>query len=999
MESNKSGISDSERAKKIITFGYNRITAKKSIPWIVKLMINMFGGFQLFLWIGGVLCVIVYIITDFLDYQTLALGILCFIVVIGTSLFQTYQEGKSDDVMAALKALTPDKVLVLINGEEVEKESINLVPGDIIHVKKGEKVPADVRVLDSDKLKVNNASLTGENVDINLHGNEETSRIYEAKNIARMGCNFTNGSGRCIVFSTGDDTFFGHIAKSTLNIKRPDSCLTKEIKRLVHIMGAIAITIGIIFLILALVRGYKAVEAVVFMIGIIVANVPEGLLPQMTVALTLTAKKMQKKGVIVTNLEIIETLGAVSVICSDKTGTLTCNRMTVSHLAYDGRVFGVGIGQSKKSPDHNENDKMADEKFDDHEKLFDCNSPSFKELQKVMTINTNAKFEPGQEKVPVLNRNVKDGDASEAALVKFVEPIRSIDEYRKCYRTVHEIPFNSSNKWMLKIVQSLENPGENDGKYTLLLKGAPEKVLNFCTYYLHEGKIKKIEPTDYERIIKLNEDLANKGERVLGFASKISEDHFDKDFIFAEDAPFNFKHNTGYVFTGLASLLDPPRDNVFDSINKCREAGIQVFMVTGDQPLTALSIAKKLRLVTDEDDGKIPEEGKEKKKSYIVVNGVELLNFKQEDWDKILEYKEIVFARTMPQQKQDIVNQLKAKNKIVAMTGDGVNDAPALKAAHVGIAMGSGASVAKEAGQLILVNDDFANIVDGVQEGRLIFENLKKCICYVLASNVPELIPFLLFIILKIPLSIETIMIILIDVGTDLAPAIALAWEPEEDQTMKLPPRSNDSHLVGFKLMFVSYLFIGIPMTFGAYFSWAWVYYDYGFTINDLIGSGVGYRDHFKDNTDELKIFFKNMCLNNKIYQNTMVTIGKNCEQDFKDHLVYLLGVSQTAFLMTIVWCQIILIFIRKTQSESILSWKRLTNNVPLYWSLLMEMIVIIVVVYVPGLNEALLLVHCPPVFACTALWMLPVLLIMEELRKYFIRISPNGCVASWTKF
>lgn len=1053
------GYDDPTHAELQKKWGLNRITPKKSTPWILKFIINMFGGFQIFLWIGGILCVIVYIITEYVDYQTLALGILCFSVVIGTSLFQTYQEGKSDDVMAALKALTPDKVRALRNGHFIDVDSVNLVPGDIIEVKAGDKVPADLRVLESSKLKVNNASLTGENVDINLNPTTDSKTLYEAKNIARMGCNFTNGSGKCIVFSTGDHTFFGHIAKSTLNIKRPDSCLTKEIKRLVHIMGAIAITIGIIFLILALVRGYKAVDAVVFMIGIIVANVPEGLLPQMTVALTLTAKKMQKKDVVVTNLEIIETLGAVTVICSDKTGTLTCNRMTVSHLCYDLDLFGAGIKKIAI-------EEKGKKKKDDIDKPFDVESSSFKALLKVMALNTNAKFASDKDKEkPVLDRLVVNGDASEAALVKFSQSLRDIQEYRNQYKIIHEIPFNSTNKWMLKIVQSKEDPNENDGKYTYLLKGAPERVMNFCKYYLHKNQVYPLTPEKLVEFLKLNERLASEGERVLAFAHKIAERKYPNEYDYGEEGGPNAKFDfNDFVIVGLASLQDPPRPGVKESIAKCFQAGIRVFMVTGDQPATALSIAKQLGLVTydeneDEEDnnkgieivpdqklemqnlndhngsggpayGKkdndkemqqiavqevpvIPKEKKtdgkqtsskfsrsgQLKKGYKVVNGVDLLRYTQEDWDETLSYEEVVFARTMPQQKQDIVNELRKKDEIIAMTGDGVNDAPALKAAHVGIAMGSGASVAKEAGQLILLKDDFTNIVDGISEGRLIFENLKKCICYVLTSNIPELIPFLLFIIIQIPLSIETIMIILIDVGTDLAPAVSLAWEEEENETMKLPPRAMDEHLVGFKLMFVAYIINGIFMTFISYWAWAWVYYEYGFTISDLVGSGIGYRETWLNMKDEQREFFFNLCQNNKWYQINKVSIGKNCEQDFKEHMVELMAISQSAFLMTVVWCQIALIFLRKTQVESVLTLKRFLCNKPMFWALLIEIVIIIIVIYIPGLNHALLLTSVPPHLASTGLWGMGVFVIIEEVRKWLIRRSPRGCVSKWTKF
>jgi len=257
------------------------------------------------------------------DYQTLALAVVLVIVVIVTTIFQSYQEGKSDKVMEALRKLTPSEVFCYRDGELRTILAADLVPGDLVEVKAGEKVPADLRVVTSSDLKVNNASLTGENVDIKLGPDANHETLYEAKNIARSGCNFTSGTGKCVVFTTGDNTFFGAIARSTTQIKRPDTLMKREISRFIHIMAAVAITLGVAFLILALVNGYTAVEAVIFMIGIIVANVPEGLLPQMTVALTLTAKRMLNHDVLVTNLEIIETLGAVDIICSDKTGTLT----------------------------------------------------------------------------------------------------------------------------------------------------------------------------------------------------------------------------------------------------------------------------------------------------------------------------------------------------------------------------------------------------------------------------------------------------------------------------------------------------------------------------------------------------------------------------------------------------------------------------------------------------------------------------------------------------
>ena len=338
MDTSLNGLSSVEAEKRLAIYGPNAITPPKTIHWFVKFLLNLIGGFQLMLWFGAVLCFIVYGLTNATDVQTLALAVVLIMVIFVTTIFQSYQEGKSDKVMEALKKLSPTNVFCSRDGDLKEIPAVDLVPGDIVKVIGGEKVPADVRILSSSDLKVNNASLTGENVDIKLGPDANHKELYEAKNVARSGCNFTSGAGVALVFTTGDNTFFGAIAKSTTQIERPETLMTHEIHRLIYIMAIVAFTLGITFLILALFNGYSWVEAVVFMIGIIVANVPEGLLPQLTVALTLTAQRMLKLGVLVSNLEIIETLGAVDIICSDKTGTLTCNRMTVSHVVYDKKI-------------------------------------------------------------------------------------------------------------------------------------------------------------------------------------------------------------------------------------------------------------------------------------------------------------------------------------------------------------------------------------------------------------------------------------------------------------------------------------------------------------------------------------------------------------------------------------------------------------------------------------------------------------------------------------
>jgi sodium/potassium-transporting ATPase subunit alpha len=832
---------------------------------------------------------------------------------------------------------------------------------------------------------VNNASLTGENVDIKLGSEANHKDLYEAKNVARSGCNFTSGNAVCVVYATGDHTFFGQIASSMTATERPDTLMKHEIHRLINIMAVVAFTLGIAFFILAFLNGYTWIEALVFMIGIVVANVPEGLLPQMTVALTLTAQRMLNLGVLVSNLEIIETLGAVDIICSDKTGTLTCNRMSVSHVAYAQEITITPISPIV--------DGDAFESFDPANKCFQA-------LQRIATLNTDAIFLASSANEPdVLKRETK-GDASESAIIKFVEPLRSIVEYRGSSPRIFSIPFNSSNKWMLAI-HCQENPND---PLIAMVKGAPERVMNMCSNYLGKDGVTLHQMTPEARAQweEVNETLARRGERVLAFAHTIlPKSTYSAEYPFDVDSsPPNYP-TSGLTLVGLLSLIDPPRMSVKPAIAECNSAGIKVFMVTGDHPITAHAIAKSLNLITRPTKAELIFDGLEVPDDYheaIVVHGTEMLNFTEDDWTRVLRHKEIVFARTMPQQKQDIVRELNKLGNVVAMTGDGVNDAPALKAANVGIAMGSGASVAKEAAQICLLNDDFGAIVDGIREGRLIFENLKKCIAYVLSSNVPEIIPFLLFIAMKIPLAIETICILLIDLGTDLAPAVSIAYEDPEDSIMQIPPRKDTDHMVGPQMMSVAYGTIGVFQTLAAFFGYCYVFYDYGFNINDLIGAGLSYRDHWRDLSSDRKNFFMKMCKNNDVYYDDSKD-EKQCQEDFVNYRKDALQDAQTAYLMAVVWAQIANGLIRKTQVATIFTYERLFTNKVMIYSIAAEICIIVFLVYCPGVNDFFYLAAIPPHYAACTIWIIPLLIVWDECRKYLCRRDPKGWFRTHSTF
>ena len=864
----KKGLSSKEHALRLEADGPNRISPPKTIPEWLKLLKTMTGFFSLLLLGGGILCFIGYALKK--EVENLYLGIVLVAVVILTGVFTYYQEKKSDDLMDSFKSMMPNRCTVVRDGKPVEVNAEDLVAGDIVNLKAGDKVPADLRILEcSDDMQVDNASLTGESEPCKRSPNCTDTNPLESQNMAFFGTQVPKGSCKGVVLSTGDHTFMGRIAKLTMSTGSDKTPIAIELDHFISIISVVAITLGVVFFIIGCFLGTDLISNLVFMIGIIVANVPEGLLATVTVSLSLTANRMSSKNVLVKNLQGVETLGSTSCICSDKTGTLTQNMMTVANVVYDATVYDCECSMYTKP-------------------TVDPTSLSYSHLIRIAALCNNAKWDehskfrknrdgtpnfaspqPYVEELVMGDGSIEKrvmwkplGDASESALLKFVQTYFDIDVYRRDHPKLKEIPFNSSNKYQVSIHQQA-----NEKEHLLVMKGAPERILRRCDTILMNGKEEPFTTERQAAIEQIQLDLSRRGLRVLGFAERILDPAiYNNDYVYNTEVP-NFplgddresfppeKPHTEAVFTklcfvGMMAMIDPPRPQVPPAVERCKRAGIRVIMVTGDHPITAKAIATKVGVLWGDtaDDVELRNQQRGLREGdpgwedpalapAIVVPGWDLNSETPEAiWNDILDHPQVVFARTSPQQKLEIVEHNQKRGEIVAVTGDGVNDAPALRKADIGIAMGiMGSAVSKEAADMILVDDNFASIVKGVEEGRLIFDNLKKSIAYTLSSNIPEVGPFLAFLTLQIPLPLDTVLILLIDLGTDMFPAISFAYETPEADIMKRPPRdSKNDRLVNRKLLFFAYLEIGVMQCIAAFFVWLHVMSSYGYPASTL---------------------------------------------------------------------------------------------------------------------------------------------------------------------
>jgi sodium/potassium-transporting ATPase subunit alpha len=849
----ENGLSSAQVLQNREKYGWNRLTPPQVIPWWVKYLEQYANVFMILLICGGILCFVAYGI-DQSDPTNLYLGVVLMLVVFISATFGYLTESKADSVMEGFKKLVPKKTKVLRDGNISIIEAEELVPGDVVDFGDGDQVPADIRVAFANDVKVDNSSLTGEaepqerypDLQIGSNGKPVTVPL-EAQNLMFYTTIVVAGSGRGIVIGTGDKTVMGQIAGlASESSNDEDTQFQKEVDSFIKIISVIAIMIGIAFILIGVfVTGADAIAMVVFAIGIIVGTVPEGLLLTLTVSLALSAKHMYSKNVLVKGMSSVENLGSTTVIASDKTGTLTQNRMTVQHAWYDGQL--VTVPAARNIPQL----KAAMRPGVIKGPKYEPESTSWQALQRVATLCNNSRFvltDPDDDEKPPLDL-IKDvespdfnllglqctGDASESALIKCVQLLRDVEDYHKANPKLHEIKFNSTNKWQL----SIHKPEDPSAKHPLMVfKGAPERVINRCTKILIDGQEVPLTDEWKKKYQDAYESLGAMGERVLGFAMRNLES-IPLDYAFTNKPEPNFPTD-GLTFVGLMSLIDPPREGVPEAVAKCKRARIKVYMVTGDHPITALAISKQVGIIDQDkwDAGKaIVVKGDDIREWMDIEDPIE----RQSKWDWALDHEQIVFARVSPAHKLLIVENCQRRGENVAVTGDGVNDAPALKKANTGIAMGiSGKDVSKEAADMILMDDNFASIVNGIEEGRVIFDNLKKSIAYTLASKFPEQIPFLLFVVISFPPAISTILILSIDLGCDMLPAISLAYEPKEADIMDRPPRNPDvERLVSRRLISFSYFQIGLIQTCAGFLAFMTVFNDYGYQWGNMIGRGV----------------------------------------------------------------------------------------------------------------------------------------------------------------
>ena len=846
--SSPQGITNAEATRRRSEYGRNEIHEVPARSMLRRLAAQFTHFLAILLWFAALLC----FLSEYLHpgEGLLRLGIAILAVIFINAIFTFIQEYRTEKAIEELRKMLPFRVAVIREGSELEVDAAEIVPGDLVLLREGDKVPADARVVETSRLTVNKALLTGESDPRLQTGAPSEEEPLESGNLVFAGTLVVGGSGKAVVYATGMATEFGKISQITGKIVEEISPLKVEITRVTRIVAVIAVAAGAgFFLIGALVgRGFWA--NFLFAIGIIIATVPEGLLPTVTLSLAMGSRRMARRNALVKSLNAVEALGSVDLICTDKTGTLTQNPMTVKELWCP----------------------------DDH--AMACT---------VAKLCSNVAVTPHGLK----------GDPTETALYNYAAKQIKVTGER-----LAELPFDSDRKRMATLHRI-------DGRLFVLVKGAGESLLPLCNSLRQAGLTVPMGGNLTAELSERQQAMASDGLRVIALAYRE-----------LEGLPAGEIPEDGLTFAGFMGLLDPPRPEVPQALKSCRSAGIKVIMITGDAGPTAAAIAREIGLITGEP---------------VIIEGRECARMPDEVLRAELKKENLIFARMSPQNKMHVVSLLIEEGHRVAVTGDGVNDAPALKKAHVGIAMGlAGTSVAREAADIVLLDDNFASIVNAIEEGRAVFENIRNFITYIFASNIPELVPYIGYILFGIPLPLTIMQILAVDLGTDMFPALALGSEKPSPAIMQRPPRPKDEHLLTKSVLIRAYFFLGV--------------------LEALAG---------------MSAYFYVMHQGGWVWPQPMAP----------SPTLYLQ--ATTACLAGIVATQIANVFVCRSPGVSIISLGIFSNRL-LLAGITTEMILAAFIIYTPFGNS---LFACAPIGADVWLLLIPfalLLLFADETRKYF---------------
>ena len=741
----KTGLSSSEAQARLEKYGPNKIESSNKKSMLEKIKEQILDPMV-------ILLIVASIISAFTGDKIEAIIIIAIVII--NAIMSIYQEGQAEDSVAALQKMSSPEATVVRDGKRGKVKAEDLVPGDIVILETGDIIPADIRLLDSRNLQIDESSLTGESVAVE----KDAQAVYDTEvgigdrsNSAFSSSIVTYGHGEGVITATGHDTEIGHIATSLDTVEDKETPLQRQLKELSKKLAILVIIVCILVFVVGYFRSNMTwLENFMVAVSLAVAAIPEGLTAVVTIVLSIGMNRMVERKAIVKNLVSVETLGSTTAICSDKTGTLTQNEMTITKVFTDFKEFDVaGSGYTPEGDISFEGETIAD-----HDQI--------KLLMTVASLSNDANL---------IERNGLyeiTGDPTEGAMLTLAEKWGIVQEdLNEAHPRIDEIPFDSDRKMMTTF-------HEMDGTYYAMTKGAPDIMINNSSKIMVDGKLEDFTEDMKRQVLEENTKLAKQALRVMAYAFKPYET-LEGEELTTENIEREM------VFVGLTGMIDPPRPEAKAAVAECHASGIDVIMITGDYFETALAIAKELGIAEHEDQA---------------MQGSDLNNKSEEEIREIVKTKRI-FARVSPQNKVQLVNALQANGNIVAMTGDGVNDAPAIKNADIGISMGiTGTDVAKDTADMILVDDNFATIVNAVEEGRVIFSNIKKFVGFLLSCNIAEVLIVFLSILFGLPSPLTPIQLLWLNLVTDAFPALALGVEPAEADIMERPPRDPSESIL-----------------------------------------------------------------------------------------------------------------------------------------------------------------------------------------------------------